>query len=305
MNTSGGRFVPLHKGCCQLVTDVPMRAACLTEDSLVLLSHTGRVHIVDPRVRVPQLPKAIRMGPLAVKQVACGIANTTLLTTEGAVFAFGVGEFTGLGSYGMVREPTLLAVLWTKRVKAIAAGAAHAAALTVKNQLFTWGKRQGPGGRDQLTCKIVGPKLAHVSRIACGPHCTIVYRSVPVDPVRMPALLKHNGSGSAQLLIPLRVLEQGRRQLKRLEPARSVSVPPPLEDITSPVLPVYMNLVNKHEAEARESAQRATMPRGRRRGGRSKSALGFLKVDYAEESALCEASLLDKVREERRRRSTL
>ena len=52
-----------------------------------------------------------------------------------------------------VHEPRDILVLQDKRVKAIAAGGFHAAALTEDGGVFAWGKNQCPKGRDLLTPK--------------------------------------------------------------------------------------------------------------------------------------------------------
>eukprot|EP00656_Telonema_subtile_P058555 TRINITY_DN9954_c0_g1_i7.p1 TRINITY_DN9954_c0_g1~~TRINITY_DN9954_c0_g1_i7.p1 ORF type:complete len:281 (-),score=21.27 TRINITY_DN9954_c0_g1_i7:213-1055(-) len=121
-------------------------------------------------------PKRIVLERAKVMQVACGLANTTFLTAEGAVLVCGLGQYTGLGAVGVVRTPTVVQALWGKQVRYIDAGAAHTAVLTASHQMFVWGKGHGPKGRDQLTCKLVGPRTAKVFRIACGPHCTIAFR---------------------------------------------------------------------------------------------------------------------------------
>jgi hypothetical protein len=116
------------------------------------------------------------------------IDMTLLSTFQGAVFVYGVGRYTGLGVTCNIAEPALLRLLCGKnvcrystrnswvhsawQVKRIAAGAAHTAALTTNEELYTWGKAQAPDGNDQLSCKVMSDDdfCSLVPRLTC-PDC--------------------------------------------------------------------------------------------------------------------------------------
>jgi len=95
-----------------------------------------------------------------VVQVVCGTRHTLCVTATSAVFAWGangrgqlgLGDGGGAGagagapssssaaaSSSARRAPTLVPGLWALPVVALAAGAAHSAALTANGFLFTWG----------------------------------------------------------------------------------------------------------------------------------------------------------------------
>jgi len=143
----------------------------------MLVSRRGEVYsISNGPARMPinhSAPQLVKMGDLKVTQVACGLKSTTLLTSEGAVFVYGAGSYTGLGIVSEIKEPSLLSCLWGQCVRTIACGTEHAVALTESGSLFSWGKAQGPQGSDQLTPKLLNTHDSPVSMVVCGPRCTI------------------------------------------------------------------------------------------------------------------------------------
>ncbi|KAL9357628.1 hypothetical protein Peur_050881 [Populus x canadensis] len=109
-------------------------------------------------------------------KVACGHSLTVGLTTSGQVFTMGSTVYGQLGNpYVDGKEPCLVEdKLYGESVEEIACGAYHVAALTSRNEVYTWGKgangRLGHGdGEDRKTPTIVEAlKDRHVKYIACG-----------------------------------------------------------------------------------------------------------------------------------------
>eukprot|EP00656_Telonema_subtile_P000326 TRINITY_DN1015_c0_g2_i9.p1 TRINITY_DN1015_c0_g2~~TRINITY_DN1015_c0_g2_i9.p1 ORF type:complete len:476 (+),score=53.80 TRINITY_DN1015_c0_g2_i9:507-1934(+) len=124
-----------------------------------------------------------RSGDGLITLVGCGVSNTAFLTSKGAVFVSGLGQFTGLGLEPnvVVTEPTRVIALEGKPVTWVACGAAHTAVLTTTRKLYSWGHGQGPGGTDEPLCKVVESVTGVVSRVTCGPHCTIVFEARKVS----------------------------------------------------------------------------------------------------------------------------
>lgn len=150
----------------------------------MLVSRRGEVYSISNSTgRMPinhthhSAPKLVKMGDLKVTQVACGLKSTTLLTSEGAVFVYGAGSYTGLGVVSEIKEPSLLSSLWGHCVRTIACGTEHAVALTENGSLFCWGKSQGLQGNDQLTPKLLNTRDTPVSMVVCGPRCTIALQN--------------------------------------------------------------------------------------------------------------------------------
>jgi len=86
-------------------------------------------------------------GKPAILQVCCGDLFGLALSTTGQVFSWGWNEHGELGIgdsfecfYGI--EPFLVKFPKNTFIKQIAAGTNHALALTIKNEIFCWGKRQ-------------------------------------------------------------------------------------------------------------------------------------------------------------------
>jgi len=114
-------------------------------------------------------------------QIACGHSLTVGLTTSGQVFTMGSIVYGQLGNpKSDGKLPCLVeGRLANESVEGIACGAYHVAALTAKNEVYTWGKgangRLGHGdGDDRKTPTLVEAlKDKIVKDIACGSSFTI------------------------------------------------------------------------------------------------------------------------------------
>jgi len=105
-----------------------------------------------------------------------GGRHATALTVDGKVFSWGEGDDGKLGHFSRMNcdKPRLIEALKTKRIRDIACGSSHSAALTSSGELYTWGLgeygRLGHGDNTtQLKPKMVKVLLGHrVIQVACG-----------------------------------------------------------------------------------------------------------------------------------------
>ncbi|XP_052191395.1 PH, RCC1 and FYVE domains-containing protein 1-like isoform X3 [Diospyros lotus] len=131
----------------------------------------------EPRLKPTCVPALIDYN---FHKIACGHSLTVGLTTSGHVFTMGSTVYGQLGnpqSDGKV--PCLVKdKLVAESIEEIACGAYHVAALTTRNEVYTWGK--GANGRlghgdieDRKTPTLVEAlKDRHVKFIACGSNYT-------------------------------------------------------------------------------------------------------------------------------------
>ncbi|KAF9682733.1 hypothetical protein SADUNF_Sadunf05G0139300 [Salix dunnii] len=127
----------------------------------------------EPRLEPTCVPALIDYN---FHKIACGHSLTVGLTTSGHVFTMGSTVYGQLGNpYADGKVPCLVEdKLSGDCVEEIACGAYHVAALTSRNEVYTWGKgangRLGHGdGEDRKTPTIVEAlKDRHVKYIACG-----------------------------------------------------------------------------------------------------------------------------------------
>ncbi|CRL02239.1 CLUMA_CG015120, isoform A [Clunio marinus] len=113
-----------------------------------------------------------------VKKVAVhsGGKHAMAITLDGKIFSWGEGEDGKLGHGNRItlEKPKLIESLKTKRIRDIACGSAHSAAITSQGELYTWGLgeygRLGHGDnstllKPKLVQKLVGQRVVQV---ACG-----------------------------------------------------------------------------------------------------------------------------------------
>lgn len=114
------------------------------------------------------------------RQLACGHSLTVGLTTSGQVFTMGSTVYGQLGnpqSDGKL-PCSVEGRLADETVEEISCGAYHVAALTSKNEVFTWGKgangRLGHGDVEdrKIPTLVEALKDKHVKNIACGSNFT-------------------------------------------------------------------------------------------------------------------------------------
>jgi len=92
-----------------------------------------------------------------VTQVACGDSHTVCVTTEGAVFSWGLGTDGKLGLGNADRRLVPCAVdLGSVRCIQVAAGAAHTAAVTRDGSVYSWGSsKHGQLGLGDTSAKSI------------------------------------------------------------------------------------------------------------------------------------------------------
>lgn len=74
--------------------------------------------------------------------VSCGEKHTLILTEDGEVLSFGVGEYgrLGTGSTSDATTPVSIEALLEEDIVQIAVGASHSLALTRSGSIYTWGR---------------------------------------------------------------------------------------------------------------------------------------------------------------------
>lgn len=90
----------------------------------------------------PRLIEAFREYGARAKQVSCGGKHTLILTDDGEVLSFGVGEYgrLGTGSNDDAAVPTPLEVLANEDIVQVATGLDHSLALSATGNIYTWGR---------------------------------------------------------------------------------------------------------------------------------------------------------------------
>ncbi|XP_062306104.1 E3 ubiquitin-protein ligase HERC2 [Osmerus eperlanus] len=125
------------------------------------------------------IPRQIgALSSYVVKKVAVhsGGRHAMALTVDGKVFSWGEGDDGKLGHFSRMNcdKPRLIEALKTKRIRDIACGSSHSAAITSSGELYSWGLgeygRLGHGDNTtQLRPKLVKVLLGHrVIQVACG-----------------------------------------------------------------------------------------------------------------------------------------
>lgn len=83
------------------------------------------------------------LSQYVVKKVAVhsGGKHAMALTLDGRVFSWGEGEDGKLGHNNRITldKPKLIEALRSKRIRDIACGSSHSAAITTSGELFCWG----------------------------------------------------------------------------------------------------------------------------------------------------------------------
>lgn len=118
------------------------------------------------------------LSQYVVKKVAVhsGGKHAMALTLDGKVLSWGEGEDGKLGHGNRLTldKPKLIETLKSKRIRDIACGSSHSAAITSSGELYTWGLgeygRLGHGDNcTQLKPKLVTSLLDHrIVQVACG-----------------------------------------------------------------------------------------------------------------------------------------
>lgn len=126
-----------------------------------------------------QTPRLVPvLSQYVVKKVAVhsGGKHALALTLDGKVFSFGEGESGKLGHGNCItlEKPKMIDALRNKRIRDIACGSSHSAAITSSGELYTFGLgeygRLGHGDNTtQLKPKLVQALVGQrVIQVACG-----------------------------------------------------------------------------------------------------------------------------------------
>ncbi|XP_072258440.1 E3 ubiquitin-protein ligase HERC2 [Pyxicephalus adspersus] len=138
----------------------------------------GRLGLGISSGTVPIPRQMTALSNYVVKKVAVhsGGRHAMALTVDGKIFSWGEGDDGKLGHFSRMNcdKPRLVEALKSKRIRDIACGSSHSAAITSSGELYTWGLgeygRLGHGDNTtQLKPKMVKVLLGHrVIQVACG-----------------------------------------------------------------------------------------------------------------------------------------
>ncbi|XP_039600637.1 E3 ubiquitin-protein ligase HERC2 isoform X1 [Polypterus senegalus] len=138
----------------------------------------GRLGLGISSGTIPIPRQITALSNYVVKKVAVhsGGRHAMALTVDGKIFSWGEGDDGKLGHFSRMNcdKPRLIEALKTKRIRDIACGSSHSAAITSSGELYTWGLgeygRLGHGDNTtQLRPKLVKVLLGHrVIQVACG-----------------------------------------------------------------------------------------------------------------------------------------
>ncbi|XP_075446685.1 E3 ubiquitin-protein ligase HERC2 isoform X3 [Ascaphus truei] len=138
----------------------------------------GRLGLGISSGTVPIPRQITALSNYVVKKVAVhsGGRHAMALTVDGKMFSWGEGDDGKLGHFSRMNcdKPRLIEALKTKRIRDIACGSSHSAAITSSGELYSWGLgeygRLGHGDNTtQLKPKMVKVLLGHrVIQVACG-----------------------------------------------------------------------------------------------------------------------------------------
>jgi len=114
------------------------------------------------------------LGSLRVQATACGEYHSALLTAQGEVYTFGLGQYgvLGHGTADKCATPRRVERLIGEHVVTVACGWRHTAALTMQGALYSWGHggfgQLGHGGTIDfyLPLRVKGGELWQ--QVACG-----------------------------------------------------------------------------------------------------------------------------------------
>ncbi|KAG2324358.1 hypothetical protein Bca4012_038874 [Brassica carinata] len=131
----------------------------------------------DPRLKPTCVPALIDYN---FHKIACGHSLTVGLTTSGQVFTMGSTVYGQLGNVQTDGKLPCLVEdkLASEFVEEISCGAYHVAALTSRNEVYTWGKgangRLGHGDLEdrKVPTLVEALKDRHVKYVACGSNYT-------------------------------------------------------------------------------------------------------------------------------------
>ncbi|XP_044262446.1 E3 ubiquitin-protein ligase HERC2 isoform X2 [Tribolium madens] len=156
--------------------------------SLFIVSHEGKLYACGEGTNgrlglghsnnVPYPRPIPFLSQYVIKKVAVhsGGKHAMALTLDGKVFSWGEGEDGKLGHGNRLNldKPKMIEVLRSKKIRDIACGSSHSAAITSSGELYTWGLgeygRLGHGDNiTQLKPKLVKTLVGHrIIQVACG-----------------------------------------------------------------------------------------------------------------------------------------
>ncbi|XP_044213219.1 probable E3 ubiquitin-protein ligase HERC4 [Thunnus albacares] len=160
-----------------------IQAVSCGDDTVTLLTKTGRVLCVDSvhTSPTPRTPKALFNIP--VSQVACGSQHSVALTKDGQVYTWGQNSSgqLGLGKRELgANSPQHLRSLSAIPLVQIAAGGEQSFALSVSGGVFSWGRNNcGQLGLGDTTDRHTPTLVHHLNmkktiHISCGKDHTVI-----------------------------------------------------------------------------------------------------------------------------------
>ncbi|KAG8235151.1 hypothetical protein J437_LFUL015191, partial [Ladona fulva] len=156
--------------------------------SLFVVSHDGKVYScgegtngrlgLGHRSNVASPRQITSLNQYVVCKVAVhsGGKHALALTVDGKVFSWGEGDDgkLGHGSCLSIHSPRLIEALRTKRIRDVACGSSHSAAVTASGELYTWGLGEyGRLGHGDLVSQFRPKRVRalaglRVIQVACG-----------------------------------------------------------------------------------------------------------------------------------------
>jgi alpha-tubulin suppressor-like RCC1 family protein len=90
----------------------------------------------------PKLIESFAAYGVQASSVSCGEQHTIILTVDGEVLTFGVGEYgrLGSGSSSDINIPTSVNALENEEIVQVSAGSNHSLALSSTGKVFSWGR---------------------------------------------------------------------------------------------------------------------------------------------------------------------
>nr|XP_022328228.1 E3 ubiquitin-protein ligase HERC2-like isoform X2 [Crassostrea virginica] len=154
---------------------------CVTQEGKVYAcgeATNGRLGlgITTGTVSVPRQISSLSQYVIKKVAVHSGGRHSLALTTDGKVFSWGEGDDGKLGHFSRWNcdKPRLIEHLKSKRVRDIACGSSHSAAITSNGDLYTWGLGEyGRLGHGDNTTQLKPKQVKalsheHVIQVACG-----------------------------------------------------------------------------------------------------------------------------------------
>ncbi|KAJ1478583.1 regulator of chromosome condensation 1/beta-lactamase-inhibitor protein II, partial [Baffinella frigidus] len=155
-----------------------------------------------------------------VRDLACGLAHTVLVTEGGEVLAWGENKYSQCGTSGTtpVARPVFLGALLGVRIRSVACGGAHSAVISETGKIYSWGMgasgQLGHGARAQVALPTPIAALSAGTRIlatTCGfGHTLIVTEAGSLLACGWNSSGQCGTAGGSDALVPTEIRLPGR-----------------------------------------------------------------------------------------------